>query len=170
MKFPNIEVLKVKNFAEIIALVSIAGYFLYQNAAGWKEVSMSLDVTTERVHDPCDKDKDIIGVVVKLKNGNTGAIRVSDAIAAIRYDKITIVNRLEGIVRYEIENGKVIQGKQCPEKLWTGLGPNEEILLSTYASVSTDAVCIVDVTVLAKRKLRTYLSEGRSATISLPIN
>ena len=170
MKFPHFEVLTVKNIAEIVALISVAGYFFYQNAAGWKEVSMSLDVTTKRVHDPCDKDKDIIAVVVKLKNGNTGAIRISDAIAAIKYDKITIVNTLEGIVRYQIENGKVVQGKQCPEKLWTGLGPNEEILLSTYASVPTDAVCIVDVTVLAKRKLRTYLSEGRSATISLPIN
>jgi len=170
MKFPNIDALKVRHIAEIIALASIAGYFLFQNAAGWQEVSMSLDVTTQRVHDPCDKDKDIIAVVVKLKNGNTGAIRISDAVAAIRYDKITLENKLEGIVRYAIENGKVVQGKQCPEKLWTGLGPNEEILLSTYASVPAGKVCIVDVTVLAKRKLRTYLSEGRSATISLPIN
>ena len=170
MKLPNIELLKVKAFVEVIALLSIAGYFMYKNAAGWEEVSMSINVDTKRVHDPCDKDKDIIGVVVKLKNGNTGKIRVSDAIAAIRYDKITIVNTLEGIVRYEIKNGKAIQGKQCPEKLWTGLGPTEEILLSTYASVPTDKVCIIDVTVLAKRKLRTYCSEGRSAAISLPIN
>ena len=170
MKFPHFEVMTVKNFAEIVALVSIAGYFFYQNAAGWKEVSMSLDVTTKRVHDPCDKDKDILAVIVKLKNGNTGSIRITDATAAIKYDKTTIVKTLEGIVRYEIVNGKAIQGKQCPEKLWTGLGPTEEILLSTYASVPTDKVCIIDVTVLAKRKLRTYCSEGRSATISLPIN
>jgi len=170
MKFPTIEVLKVKYIAEIIALISIAGYFLYQNAAGWKEVSMSIDVNTQRVHDPCDKDKDILGVFVKLKNGNTGTIRITDATAAVKYDKTTIVKTLEGIVRYEVENEKVIQGKQSIEKPRTGLGPNEEILLSTYASVSADAVCVVDVTVLAKRKLRTYCSEGRSATVSLPIN
>ena len=170
MKLPTIKLEKIKIIAEIIALLSVAVYFFYQNAAGWTEVSISLDITTNRVHDPADKTKDILGVIVKVKNGNTGAIRLYDAIAAIRYDKVTLENKLEGIVRYEIENGKVIQGKESSEPRWTGLAPNEEILLSTYASVSTGAVCIVDVTVLAKRYLNAHFNECRSTTISLPIN
>ncbi len=167
MKLPDMKLEKVKIIAEIIALFSIAFYFLYKNAAGWTEVTMSLDISTNRVHDPADKTKDILGVIVKVNNGS---IRLSDAVAVIKYDKVTLENTLEGIVRYEIENGKVIHGKQSTEKPWTGLGPNEEILLSTYASVSTGAVCIVDVTVLAKRLLNKHCNESRSTAISLPIN
>jgi hypothetical protein len=171
MKLPDMKLEKVKIIAEIIALFSIAFYFLYKNAAGWTEVTMSLDIVTNRVHNPDDKTKDILGVIVKVKNGNNnGSIRLSDAVAAIKYDNVTLENGLEGIVRYEIENGKVIRGKQSTQKPWTGLGPNEEILLSTYANVSTGAVCIVDVTVLAKRLLNRHCNESRSTAISLPIN
>jgi len=170
MRLPKINIEKLKTIAEIAALFSVAVYFFYQYAAGWKEITMSLDITTNRIQYPTDKTKDILGVVVKLKNGDFGAIRLSDAIAAIRYDNVTLENRLEGIVRYEIENGKVIQGKQCAKTPMTGLGPNEEILLSTYARVPAGAVCIIDVTVLAKRYIKNCYNESRSTTISLPIN
>jgi hypothetical protein len=170
MKLADIKLEKVKIIVEILAFLSVASYFLYKNAAGWTGMTMSLDVVTNRVHDPNDKTKDILGVIVKVKNGlNNGTIRLSDAVAAIKYDNVTLEKGLEGIVRYEIENGKVIPGKQSREKPWTGLGPNEEILLSTYATVSKGSVCIVDVAVSAKKFLNTRCNESRSTAISLPI-
>lgn len=170
MKLTNVTLEKIKIFAEILALLSVAFYFLYKNAAGWTGISTSIDISTNRVHDPCDKSKDILEVIVKVKNGvNSGTIRLSDAVAAIKYDKVTLENRLEGLVRYEIENGKVIEGKQSKEKPWTGLGPDEGIQLSTYASVARGSVCTVDVTILARKFLHKQSNESRSTAVSLPI-
>jgi hypothetical protein len=165
-KRPNITLLNIQVIAQILAVVSVAGYFLYKNAAGWTDVTMSLDIVTQRVHDPADRTKDILGVTVKLKNGNTGKIRLSDAVATIA----TLEKELEGIVRYEIDEGKVVPGQEAtrsPSR--TGLGPNQEILLSTYERVPTGATCLIDVTILAKRSLKTVLREARSAAVSLPI-
>jgi hypothetical protein len=169
-KRPNITLLNIQVIAQILALVSVAGYFLYKNAAGWTDVTMSLDIVTQRVHDPADRTKDILGVTVKLKNGNTGKIRLSDAVATIAYEATTLEKELEGIVRYEIDEGKVVPGQEAtrsPSR--TGLGPNQEILLSTYERVPTGATCLIDVTILAKRSLKTVLREARSAAVSLPI-
>jgi hypothetical protein len=170
MKLTDIKLEKVKIIVEILALLSVACYFIYKNAAGWTEVTISLDISTNRVDDPADKTKDILGIIVKVKNGNNnGSLRLSDAVVAFKYNDVTIHKRLEGIVRYEIENGRVVLGKQSTEKPWAGLGPNEEILLSAYTSISKGSVCIVDVTILAKKFLNKHCNECRSTTISLPI-
>jgi len=170
-KRPKITLKNMQTIAQILALLSVSGYFLYKNAAGWTEVTMSLDIVTNRVHDPKDENMDILGVLVKLKNGNMGKIRLSDAIATIKYDTIALEKELEGIVRYEIEDGKVIQGKQAtktPPR--TGLGPDQTILLSTYARVPAGTVCIIDVTIVSKRLLKSVYREARSAAVSLPLN
>jgi hypothetical protein len=170
MKLNNMTLDKIKILAEVLAFLSIAFFFIYKNAAGGQGVSLSVNISTERVGDPCDKSKDILGVIVKIKNGaNSGTVRLSDAVAAFKYDKVTLENRLEGLIRYEIENGKVILGKQSKEKPWTGLGPAEEIQLSTYASVAKGSVCIVDVTILARKFMHKKSNESRSTAVSMPI-
>ena len=170
IKLDKLKLDYIKVIAEIIALTSIAFYFIYKNAAGWTEVTMSLDVSTKRVGDPADKTRDILAVTVKVKNGlNNGSIRLSDAVADIRYDKTEVQKRLEGLVRYEIADGKVVHGKQSREKPWTGLGPSEEIALSAYESVSKGSVCTIDVTILAKKSLSHHYHESRSTVVSLPI-
>ena len=93
LKLDKLKLDYIKVIVEILAFLSIGFYFLYKNAAGWTGMTMSLDISTHRVHDPNDKTKDILGVIVKVKNGlNNGTIRLSDAVAAIKYDKVTLEN------------------------------------------------------------------------------
>lgn len=166
----KITLYSIQVIAQVLALMSVAGYFLYKNAAGWTDVTMSLNIVTHRVPDPADETQDILGITVKLKNGNTGKIRLSDAIAAIKYDTVTVEKALEGIVRYEIENGKAIYGKQATQSPpRTGLGPDQEMLLSTYVQVPTGSVCLIDVTIVAKRLLKTVYRESRSTAVSVPL-
>jgi hypothetical protein len=42
--------------------------------AGWLEVSMSLDIETNRVHDPASNADDILAITVRLTNGANGLI------------------------------------------------------------------------------------------------
>jgi len=51
---------------------------------------MSLDVSKKRVGDPADKTRDILRSRVKVKNGLNCSIRLSDAVADIRYDKTEV--------------------------------------------------------------------------------
>ena len=159
---------------QIIALVILTAYFMYRNKTGWMEISMSMDIETERIHDPNNVNDDILAIKVNFKNGNYGSIRLTDAIAAISYDATTEavpkVNELDGLVRYDYKGWKIIHGKPHPKISTSGLGPEQEVELSTYFKVPRDAICNVDVTILAKRaRLDYHPNESRSSTVSLPL-
>lgn len=159
---------KVKLFVEICAFLAAGGFFVYHFLAGWFEPSLSSRIETSRVHDPLNEGQDLLAITVRIKNG-TGLIRLGDSIAYIKYDDTAITNRLEGINRYDYNNGRLLPGQLNPKKPATGLGPDEEIMLSTFVKVPKHSTCVIDTAVLIRRPRNTNYHQGRSAAISLPL-
>jgi len=170
MKNRRINIETVKNLVEIVALFAAAAYFSFRLVSGWIDVSLSLDVATERIRDPTDKSIDILAVNVRIKNGDNGSVRIADAVVSFSYGNDSVTKTLQGIVRYDFADGKLIPGKASPTTPRAGLGPGMQIVFSTYTRVPTGAVCSVDVTVLGKRYNNPNYSESRSAVISLPLD
>jgi hypothetical protein len=159
---------KVKLFVEICAFLAAGGFFVYHFLAGWFEPSLSSRIETLRVHDPTNEGQDILAITVRIKNG-PGLIRLGDSIAYLRYDDKIITNRLEGIDRYDYTNGRLLPGQVHPKTPATGLGPEEEIMLSTWVKVPEHATCVIDTAILIRRPRNTAFHEARSAAISLPL-
>ena len=82
MKNRRINIETVKNLVEIVALFAAAAYFSFRLVSGWIDVSLSLDVATERIRDPTDKSIDILAVNVRIKNGDNGSVRIADAVVS----------------------------------------------------------------------------------------
>lgn len=159
---------KIKLCAEICAFLGAAGFFVYHFCIGWFEQSLSTSVETSRVHDPMYDGQDILAITVRFKNA-VGLVRISDAIAHVQFDDGAITNRLQGIVRYDYVDGKLIPGKVSPRKPRTGLGPDQEIMLSTFVKVPEHSTCVIDTAILVWQWRRSALCEVRSAAISLPL-
>ncbi|HUW60464.1 MAG TPA: hypothetical protein VMZ06_05615 [Candidatus Bathyarchaeia archaeon] len=158
----------VQAVVQTAAFLLAGVYFEYRIFAGWMEVKISLDINTERVNDPVDSTKDLLGVVVTLTNGDHGLIRICDAIAVVSFNDERLVHKLHGTVRYDFRDDLLVHGKPHPEKSRSGFAPGQKGLLSTHVQIPKDAVCLVDVTILAHRKLKPNRNESRSCTVSLP--
>ena len=168
MRIRRIKLETITNLVEIAALIAAGGYFLYQLGIGWYGVTLSVDIVTQRIHDPINDGQDILGVDVIVTNG-VGLLRIYDGLVAIESNGQAETKRLTGIVRYDHQNDLIRHGEPSPENPRTGLGPGEQIRLSTYTRVSSTTVCTIDATVLVKRQLNSSPCEARSATVSLPV-
>ena len=161
----DVEIIRI--VVEILAFMAAGGYFLFKVCDGWLNCSMSLEVIPNRIRNSKNSKMDILGIVIKLTNG-VGLVRIVDVVTAVRFGDQTILGRIEGAVRYDFNNNSLTHGKPHPLTPQTGLGTNQQMALSTYVHVPTDAVCIIDVSILIKSRL-TSMGEARSAVVSLPL-
>ena len=159
---------RIRIIVEIIAIFFAGGYFLYQLGTGWFNTSMSLDIKTTRVHSYETDAQDIVGVSVTIKNGQ-GLIRIRKAEIAVKHNGNLQVKQLEGIKRYKHEKDRVLYDEESLDTSYAGLGPEQQMTVATYLLVPSEAVCVIDATVLVKRNL-SFFAEARSAAISLPLD
>jgi hypothetical protein len=159
---------KVKLVVEICAFLSAGGFFVFHFLAGWFDLSLSTRIEISRVHDPVDKGQDLLAITARIKNG-TGLIRLGDSIASVKYDDTIVTNRFEGTKRYDFTNDRLLPDKVHPTTPSTGLGPEEEIMLSTWIKVPQHATCVIDTAILIRRPRNFNFHQARSAAISLPL-
>src|ERR1700730_6588407 len=175
-----------KAFAETIALIGAAGFFIYKIFAGYLYVSLAIFVESERRH--LDEERDAIVVIVKLKKTGTGAIRLHDAQAQfIPVGDSSVALALIGLQR----RGQKVETIGSRLSDWHGnipiqrkivdwdsphesesrlqLAPGDETQFACHHIIPRAAVCTIELTILGQGRTWPNVGEWEASHVSLPV-
>lgn len=170
----SLTIANLKDFAEFVALLAAAGYFVYRWTVGYFIQNLSLRLECLR-QPTVENGYDYVRVTVFLSKGERGSLDIHDAQAKAAWVGGELVESLVGIDRLsfktELLNGKerkVIDFLQrSKENPLLRLTPGEATQFCAFFRVPSSAVCKVEVVVMGKNPKSDPVGQWRASTISL---
>jgi hypothetical protein len=163
----------VLQWAQLVALVAAAGFFLAKAAAGYFLVNMSVDASATR--QSLTDERDAIAMTVHLTKGGNGGLRIHDTLATVSWVGGEIATALSGVSRLELQRvkGGGFQIRKPPRdnpgRPQYGLPPGDATAFSASVEVPRDAICTIDAVVIGRKWLNRWPGQWRTTIVSLPV-
>jgi hypothetical protein len=160
----------IKNYAQVAAWTVAGLYFLLRSLNGDFVVDASLTATTQRSasHSP---GVDYLSVVVDLKRGSRGSLRLHDAVVIVTQRGTSQKAKL-GIERFSFRQGgkclAVAIGDQAEHVPTLNLAAGESAQFSTWFEVTNADPCVVEVVVVGTMFASLKVGQWRTSVVSLP--
>lgn len=167
---------EAKQLAEIFAVGSAGGYFLYKLISGYFIVNLTINLNCDRQVSQAP-DKDLIAVIVTLDKEDRGSLELHDASVKVEYKGGSEVIKLVGFERNSYgphgsfdkgfkEMNWAVRSKKSP---FLRMTPGEKTQLTAICLVPSHKECIVQASVLGKKTKSWKIGQWKAACVSLPL-
>lgn len=171
-------ILAVSPYIATFAYLAAGIFFLYKMLAGYFMTNLSVTLTTARQH--LTSERDHLAVSVELAKGDRGTVRLHDCQVRISWKgDPPIIKPLIGTDRRsknterfaeKLKRNVVNWDKRSVTQPFLHLTAGESSQFATYAEVPANAICEVEVAILAMRRTGVRVGQWRASAISLPLN
>jgi hypothetical protein len=164
---------RFKVIVETVAIIAVGSFFFYRFSTGWMSANMDVAIEPSRTH--ADAQNDYLAVVAKLERGEYGTLHLGHAQLRVTYLDSTIPPSVIDLVGVEpvsnvagrLQWNSIVHGDPL------NLHAKEKSQFAAALKVPRAAVCLIEATLLAHRKLdgpENYWGERRSSAVSLPLH
>jgi hypothetical protein len=178
----------IRSIVEIAAYIAAVLFFVYKVYSGYLVSDLSIQISCERQRKPGNDGKDYLGIIVKAKKGNQGAIELNDAQVRARScldDHVIGPYPLTGIDR--LKRTKPVAGPPSSKHMrsqviWdaapnneprTKMPPGDETQLAAFIEIDSHAPYYIEAVMLGRmllhRKLKPRFGQWRATVVSLPV-
>lgn len=164
---------ELKELAEIGALLSAAGFFLWKLWRGFLDVNASLNVSVDRGH--ANINADYLAISVTIRKCGSGSLAIHDARAQLTYGGVVKECELRGYERlaFRIDDRerwrtRIVFGTRHKSSPVLFLSPDEQATFSAFEEISCAVPCIVDVSISGRLVRSSRTAQWRSVVVSLP--
>lgn len=160
------------NWAQFVALLAAAAYFLIKIAQGWFVVNLTLSGALDRR--ARGDQLDDLAVAVTLTKGSTGSLRVRNTAVRVVWEGGQTETRLVGGERLAVrEDGTSLVPGWRPQQEGSSrdyrLPPGEGTTWSCRAVVPAGRPCRVEVVVLGRQWPSRFPAQWTLSLVSLPL-
>jgi len=165
---------ELRNIAELLALLSAAGFFIWRLWRGFFDVNAAISVHVDRTH--ATEDDDYLAISATLRKCGSGSLAIHDARVQLRCGETPPQeHELHGYERLSFRaddreqwRTRIVFGAQHRTSPVLFLSPDEQATFSTYARISRGLPCIVDVAISGQIVRSSRTGQWRSVVVSLP--
>ena len=169
-------VLETKPYVEMFAYLAAGIFFLYKLLTGYLMTNLSIALSTSRQHST--PEQDYLVVSVALTKGDRGSVKLHDCQVKISWTGHQVIKPLIGTDRrskkaehFDRSKRSVINwDARSISQPFLHFTPGETSHFAAYSDVPANAICQVEVAILAKKRSGIRLGQWRASTISLPLN
>lgn len=168
-------VLEASPYIEMFAYLRAGSFFLYKLVSGYLMTNLSVALTTTRQHSTPERDHLVVSVA--LAKGDRGSVKLHDCQVKISWTGHRVIKPLIGTDRRSkksehfdgSERSVVNWDKRSISQPFLHLTPGETSHFATYSDVPANAICEVEVAILAMKRSGIRFGQWRASTISLPL-
>lgn len=171
----------LRHLAEIFALISAGGFFLYKAISGYLVTNLSLKLSCVRQRIPGSKE-DYVKATVAMEKGDRGTVKIHDIlgtvctiggmktpIASTNFDFLGIDRRsFKEIPFANTHRAEITWNKLSETRPFLNLSPGEKTHVSFVATVPTGEPYVIYVIVLGQRRFSTRMAQWRASAVALP--
>ncbi|MCF6437603.1 hypothetical protein [Pseudoalteromonas sp. MMG022] len=155
------EIEAIKNLVEIVAILGVGGYFLFQAFVGSFVISMELEPKAEFVN---TKEGSALNLSLSLKSGNYGSVRVNSISYkiqdAISNEVIVPYTKFEGVTKVDIDSKAAITER-------IRLSPGDRKIFSEFKVLKYDRPIKVEFLVIGARDNSFFTAQWKSSIVVL---
>jgi hypothetical protein len=165
-----------RDIAETVALALAGLFFIFRALSGYLIVNTSISIVCRRQRMP-DVKRDWLVTEVRLIRGEFGTLSLHDAQVQVRTAETVLRLPLSAADRRSYRTDAVgghsrrtvDWDQRSRESPFINLSPNEEASFGCVMEVAVDQPCVVEATVIGKRKLSWRSAQWRASCVALPI-
>ena len=171
----------LRHFAEVFALISAGGFFLYKAISGYLVTNLSLKLSCVRQRIPGGKE-DYVKATLTMEKGDRGTVKIHDVlgtvctigdmktpIASTTFDSLGMDRRsFKQIPFGNTHRAEIIWNKLSETQPFLNLSPGEKTHVSFLATVPTGEPYVIYLVVLGQRRFSRRMAQWRASTVSLP--
>jgi hypothetical protein len=161
----------VKNYAQVAAWASGAGYFAIKFIQGYRVIDMSLEVSPTRQHSG-EPEVDYLTASVKLTKGDRASFRMHEAVVIVRQgnDQQKIDLPIQRFSRQKVNGLFRVNFDRVSSRVPTlNLAPGETACMSTWVKVDRNLPCVVEAVVIGTGFGSLTVGQWRASAVSLPL-
>ena len=168
--------LEAKPYVEMFAYLAAGIFFLYKLLTGYMMTNLSIALTTSRQHST--PTEDYLVVSVALTKGDRGTVNLHDCQVKISCSGHCVTKQLIGTDRRDkktehfhgSDRSMIIWDARSVRQPFLNLTPGETSQFATHLEVPANAICEIELAVLAMKVTGFRVGQWRASAISLPID
>ena len=169
-------VLDIQPYVQLFAYLAAGIFFAYKLFAGYFMTNLSITLTTARQHST--REQDHLVVSVELAKGDRGTVQLHDCQVKISWNDKAVIRPLIGadrrsknIEHFDRSKRSVVNwDARSVTQPFLHLTAGETANFATYSAVPANAICEVEVAILAMKRTGVRVCQWRASAISLPLN